>query len=131
MANPRYMQQSRWTCNGTLHQIHVALISAASCQRLLRVLSNEVAHIELRTGSRICFSLGAGLFTPNSLVPMTIRFDLDQIDEDVVEVLAELASDIANWSLIPRPGDHGRYLDAFDHLFRNLMVVTRGSDPID
>lgn len=74
-------------------------------------------------GSNLWFHLGAGLFTPNALVPMTLVIQLRNQMDALAEIDATAMSDL-RFYVIPRPGDRGRYADAFERLFSNLMSAT-------
>ena len=83
-------------------------------------------RLRMQMGSKTWFFVWAGLFTPNAVVPMTLVIDVRRQDDTLAEIEATAMSDLPDW-LIPRPGDRGRYEDAFERLFSNLMNATESS----
>lgn len=120
---PDYQSQRRWTASGTVEHLQAALIVGASRSWRFRVVLNEVGRLEMRMGSNLWFHLGAGLFTPNTFVPMTLVVDVRKQDDALAEIDVTAISDL-RFYLIPRPGDRGRYEDAFERLFSNLITAT-------
>lgn len=121
---PDYQAQRTWTAYGSVEHVKAALIFGAKGSLLMRVVSDEGGRLVVRLGSRVWFGLEAGLFTPNALVPMTLLLDL-RIEAEAITIEATAMSNLSNWmNLIPRPGDRGRYEDAFDRLFSNLTTAT-------
>ena len=89
----------------------------------ISVLLNELGRIEMRMGSNLWFHIAAGLFTPNAFVPMTLVIEVRTQADARTEIDATAMSDLRGYWL-PRPGDRGRYEDAFARLFSNLMTAT-------
>jgi len=80
-------------------------------------------------GSNLWFHIGAGLFTPNAFVPMRLVIDVRTHINAPAEIDATVMSDLRAY-LIPRPGDRGRYEDAFESLFSNLKTATNSAQTI-
>jgi hypothetical protein len=120
---PDYELQRCWTASGTVEHLQRALIVGASRSWRPRVLLNEIGHIEMQMGSNLWFHTAAGVFTPNMFVPMTLVVDVRTQVDDLAEIDAKAMSDLRFYWL-PRPGDRGRYEDAFERLFSNLMTAT-------
>lgn len=118
----RYNARRSWTADGSMEHVKAALIFGGKGSLLARVVSDEAGQLVMRLGSKSWFFLGAGLFTPNALVPMIVAMDLKDEGESV-SISATAISNLPNW-LIPRPGDRGRYEDSFERLFSNLMTAT-------
>jgi hypothetical protein len=118
----RYYARRSWTADASMEHVQAALIFGDKGSLLARVVSDEVGRLVMRLGSRGWFFMGAGLFTPNALVPMTVVIDLKD-EGNAVTIDANAMSNLPDW-LIPRPGDRGRYEDSFERLFSNLITAT-------
>lgn len=119
----RYIKQRCWTSKGTPEAVREAITGDAARHWRWHISSDQEGHIEIRVGSKSWFFLVGGLATPNFLVPMRIAIDLIAQTESLVEITASASSDLPVWFL-PRPGDRGRYEDAFDAQLRNLIQAS-------
>jgi hypothetical protein len=83
----------------------------------------------MQMGSNLWFHIAAGLFTPNAFVPMRLVLEVRTKPDGLAEIDATALSDLRFYWL-PRPGDRGRYEDAFERLFSNLMTATEASQNV-